>query len=493
MRLSRGRSGVVMAEIDRGAMAMKHATKPYFDTVVIGDKIVTHLGTIRAAIGIRDGRVAGILHPEDVDTSRTHDLIDATGMVVLPGIVDAHVHHQSLDDMADSWESVTEAAAAGGVTTVIPYMKGPSELPFVPMLEQHRADGQRRSRVDFAMHCRLPGPNDTNLGDLARVAELGVTSFKAFMAHRKPETVWDGANLAQLMQAVARVGGVLCLHAEDSDIINHLEGVQSLGGQITEATYERTRPVSSEAAAAFKAACLAGETQCPVYLVHTSTPQVLDAVKLARRLAGGQVAVETCPHYLTLSNQDLLNQGGRAKIAPPLRVSESLNDLWAALASNAIDVVASDHGPWPPAMKLRPRADFADVPHGAPGVETLLPVLFSEGVMKGRISLSQLAEVLSAAPARIFGLAPRKGSIQPGADADLVIVDPNLNWEVDDSSVRSQSGYSLWHGWQLRGKPVLSMLRGSRLLDGDSVLGEPGHGRYLPRLPRSRVTADLPL
>jgi dihydropyrimidinase len=452
-----------------------------YDLLVMGDQVVVGDRVVAAGVAINGERVAALL---DLDEARRPGVaartIDVTGKVVLPGPIDAHVHHRTRNDAADSWESVTRAAAHGGVTTIIPYITGPVGMPLGDVLAHERDEGQRQALLDFAMHCRLNGPSDEVFGQIPDAFELGVPSFKLFMAYRKRGIMWEGYPLMRAIETIGRLGGIWNCHAENGDLIDYLEDRHIERGAYTPENYLATRPHLAELEAAFRAIQLSRQFGCRLYLVHTSVGAVPRPAREANQ-AGQQVVVETCPQYLTLSDEDTRRLGGRAKMAPPPRQPADADALWQGLASGDVQVVASDHAPWPYERKHLPFERFADIPFGAPGVETILPLTYSEGVAKGRLSLPRLAEVLSGAPARVFGLAPRKGAIAPGADADLVVVDPSLRWRLDEGDLHSEAGYSNWHGWELQGKPVLSLLRGQVLLDGDQLRVEPGYGSYLPR------------
>jgi D-hydantoinase len=456
-----------------------------YDLMVVGDQVVVGDRVQPAGIAIRDGRIAALL---DMEQARQRGLarrtIDATGKHVLPGIIDAHVHHRSMNEAADSWESLTRAAAHGGVTTIIPYMQGPASMTLGDILRQHRDEGERDALVDFAMHCRLGGPTEGIFEQLPQAFELGVTSFKLFMAYRKRGIMWDGAPLMRALATLAELGGTWCCHAENGDLIDYLEDQLLARGGYTADTYLESRPHLAEEEAAFRAMQLGRQFGCRVYLVHTSVAGVLPLAHAARR-AGQDVVVETCPQYLTLTDADTRRIGGRAKMAPPPRLPEDQQALWQALANGDVDVVASDHAPYPPERKLMPKERFLEISYGAPGVETILPILYSEGVAKGRITLPRLAQLMSGTPARVFGLAPRKGAIAPGADADLAIIDPNARWTVDERRLHSEAGYSNYDGWELQGKLTMTLLRGRVLLDGDELRLQPGAGSYLPRRAQS--------
>ncbi len=454
---------------------------PSYDLMVIGERVVVGDGVVAAGIAIKGEQVAALL---DAEQARRPGLatrtIDVGDKIVLPGVIDAHVHHRTLNDTADSWGSLTRGAALGGVTTVIPYIPHCPPMSLGETLEYFRDEGERESVIDFAMHCRLGGPTDDVFDQIPEAFAVGVPSFKMFLAYRKRGIMWDGAPLMRALETIGGLGGTWCCHAENGDLIDFLEDRYIAQGAYTAETYLATRPHVAELEAAFRAIQLASALDCRLYLVHTSVADVLPIAAVARR-AGKQVVVETCPQYLTLTDETTRRNGGLAKIAPPMRYPEDNQALWHGLVAGDVQVVASDHAPGPPDKKRYPPERFGEISYGAPGTETLLPLLYSEGVARGRISLPRLAELLSEAPARVFGLYPRKGRIAPGADADLVVIDPTVRWRLDGSTLQSEAGYSNWNGWELEGKPVLSLLRGRVLLDGEELRQGSGGGTYLPR------------
>lgn len=454
---------------------------PAYDLVVVSDRVVLGERLVPAGIAIVGEKIAAILEP---DLARRPGLaartLDLTGKVILPGPIDAHVHHRTLNASVDSWESLTKGAALGGITTVIPYIQVPDSMPLGEGLAYFRDEGERESVTDFAMHARLNGPSDAILEQIPDAFALGVPSFKLFMAYRKRGIMWDGTPLMRVLELLGKLGGIWCCHAENGDLIDYLEDVYHARGAYTADNYAAIRPPLAEVEAAFRAMQLARQFDCNIYLVHTSVAGVLPLARDARR-SGQRVTVETCPQYLTLNAEMIPAGGGRMKFAPPARSSDDANGIWDGVVNGDVQVIGSDHSPWPKEQKLWPTERFFEIPFGAPGVETMLPVLWSEGVAKGRITPQKLAEMVSTNPARVFGLAPRKGALTPGADADLVVIDPSVRWTLDESTLQTEAGYSNWHGWELQGKPVLSLIRGAIVLEDGVLKVGPGHGVHLPR------------
>ena len=452
-----------------------------YDLMVVSDQVVLGDRLVPAGIAITGEKIAAVL---DAGLARQPGLaartLDLTGKVILPGPIDAHVHHRTLNASVDSWETLTKGAALGGITTVIPYIQVPDSMALGEGLAYFRDEGERESVTDFAMHARLNGPSDAVLEQLPDAFALGVPSFKLFMAYRKRGIMWDGTPLMRVLETLGQRGGIWCCHAENGDLIDYLEDLYHSRGEYTADNYLKIRPQLAEVEAAFRAMQLAQQFDCNLYLVHTSAAGVLPLTRAAQR-AGQRVTVETCPQYLTLTAEMAKGHGGRMKFAPPPRTQEDTRAIWDGVVHGDVQVIGSDHSPWPKEQKLWPTERFFEIPFGAPGVETMLPVLWSEGVAKGRITPQRLAELVSSGPARVFGLAPQKGALAPGADADLVAIDPAARWTLDETTLQTEAGYSNWNGWEFQGKPVLSLIRGAVVLEDGQLKAGPGNGRYVPR------------
>lgn len=454
------------------------------ETLVENGQVVTGGQAREATLAISEGTIVAILSPDvPLPGSEGATRIDASGKIVIPGVVDAHIHIANFNDQADTFASASTAAAFGGVTTMMPYIQGRPGMRVREFLSHFRDEGEAESIVDFAMHCRLGAPERGVTGQFDDAFDLGVTSFKMFMAYRKRGIMWDDYNLYEALEYIGQRGGMFCCHAENGDVIDYLEDRHAADGNYTPENYLKVRPPEAEAEAAFRAATIAGLARCPIYLVHMSTGKSIDIAHQAK-LAGHRVWIETCPQYLTLTADIMATQGGRTKFAPPAREQQDVNAVWSAASNGVVQVIGSDHAPWPLERKDLPPEQFAQVPFGIPGVETMLPLVYSEGVATGRITLPRMVELLCEQPARAFGLAPRKGAIAVGADADLVVIDPGAEWTITAEDMHSQAGYTPYEGRSIRGKPVMTMVRGQVVAQDGKLQQSPGYGRYLPRAPR---------
>ena len=452
-------------------------TDDFFDLILTGGLLVTGEGIRRADVGVRGETVAAIA--PDLRRHPAREVVDATGMYVLPGAIDVHVHPVYEDDV----EACSRVAAYGGITTLLHFAYARPGESLLEQVERMLEDGQARSRLDFSLHGGLfEAPRQ--VPEIPRVMELGVRTFKFFLAYVKQRWYTDDYHLLWAMHLLAERGGMAMIHAENGGGIDYLEDRywEELGGSQAAHFFHISHPPALEEEAVFRAISMAEVAHCPLYIVHVTAARVLRPIRQARA-EGRQVFAETCAHYLTLTQDLLQTRGALAKIGPPLRTEADQEALWQALADGTLSVVSSDHAP----KKKDPWGDFREQPYGAPGLETLFIVTHDEGVNRGRISLVRLVQVLCENPARIFGLYPRKGTIAVGSDADLVIFDPRREVTLRAENLHSGAGYTLYEGRTVLGWPVMSFQRGHRVLWEGEVVAEPGAGRFLPLLASPQV------
>jgi len=408
---------------------------------------------------VRDGRIA------EPGIGEADEIVDATGLHILPGLVDAHVHFN--EPGRTDWEgfaSGTAAAAAGGVTTVcdMPLNSHPPTLD-ARALALKRAAVRDHALVD---HACWGGVIPQSLDHLAELHRHGVVGVKAFLCDSGlPEyPPLDQFSLLDAMQRCAELGLLLALHAEDASAIDH-HGAEPLD-------WARSRPPETELSAVDCALRLAAVTGARLHFVHISTPQAVRAIRLAAS-EGLDVSCETCPHYLTLDESDLERLGAIAKCAPPLRSRALVDELWQLVLDGAVDYVASDHSPCPPTMKLGAR-DIWSAWGGISGVQTLLPVLLTRGLPP-----PQLVALASANPARRLGLFPRKGALESGSDADFVLVDLNRQWTLGAQDLLTRWPLSPFLGRELRGRVVATLVRGAVIYREGAITGQRGYGQSL--------------
>jgi D-hydantoinase len=451
-----------------------------FDLVVTGGDVVTSSDVRRLDVGIRGGVIAALGAPGSLGTAER--VIDASGKFVLPGAIDPHVHCRIHSHHVDDLPAALEAAAAGGVTTAIVHILPTADVPETPLelFEESRDLGRREGLIDFAFHSWLPERPGT-LEQIPGLLAAGVPSFKLFCAYKSIGRMASDGFILRVMEAVAAGGGLLLVHAEDGDLIDARIAAQRARSRVGPADYRWTHPDEAEWIAVAKTLGYARATGCPLYVVHVSTPRGAALIDEARD-AGQPVWAETCPQYLELTDEELTRWGARAKISPPLRDAAANEGLWRHLAAGRIDTIGSDHSPHSRETKAPGDRDIFDAWYGAPGVQTLLPVMWDACRRRG-LSPTLLARVLSEAPARIFGL-DRKGAIAPGLDADLVILDPDREAEILAADQVGNSRYTLYDGRRVRGWPVTTLRRGGVVMQDGTLSVRRGGGRFLARTSR---------
>jgi dihydroorotase (multifunctional complex type) len=432
------------------------------DLGIEGGEVVTGEGRAGANVYVRDGRVAAVT-PERHEARQT---FDATGALVMPGMVDAHVHFMDPGDAErEDFPAGTAAAARAGVTTVIEHTHAAPVIAAADLEAKHEHLAGR-ARVDFALAAHA-WPD--RLGEVAGVRAAGAAFVKAFTCTTHGVPGFDAAQLHELMERAAAVGAPVLVHAEDESLTAHAERALRAAGRDDGGIVPAWRSRAAEQVALSTVAVLARDTGARVVAAHVSHAGALDLVHGCRK--------ESCPQYLTLLEGEVSEHGAFRKFTPPARARDTadLDAMWRALAGGAIDPISSDHAPSTAAQKRA--GSIWDVHFGLPGVDTTLSVLL-DGAAAGRISYERVVAAYSEAPARIYGLQ-QKGSLQPGADADLVVVDPAERWTVADDDVLSKAGWSPYSGRTLTGRAVRTYVRGTLVAELGQVLAEPGTGRFV--------------
>ncbi|MGP4109756.1 dihydropyrimidinase [Streptomyces sp. 4N509B] len=464
-----------------------------------GGTVVTAEAAFRADVLVRDGVIAAVGDGADWHADRTEDV---TGALLLPGGVDAHTHLEYPIDgfttrTADDFTSGTVAAAFGGTTTVIDFVKKEPDLTLHETFLRRRAAAEERCVVDFGLHAIVPPreqqPEASIHADLLRLLADGVSSWKFFMAYPGTQMVDDGQLLAGMTLA-AEHGALPMVHAENGHLVAWETERLLARGDSQEHHHHTAHTHASEAEAVHRALALARSAGSPLFVVHVSSRQAAD--ELARARAAGQAAWgETCPQYLVAAYEDYAGLGELAAgwlCSPPIRERANQDALWTHLAAGGLSTVGTDHAGFClgqpadlPPQKMRSPGYFPKVPNGVPGVEERLTLLHHHGVAAGRLSLPRFVEVTATAPAKLFGLYPRKGAIQPGADADLVVWDPAAQRQLSAATAHSRSDYSLYEGMKVTGGAVHVLSRGEFVVSGGRLGAPPGRGRYLHRATRA--------
>ncbi|ODT58351.1 MULTISPECIES: dihydropyrimidinase [Paracoccus] len=456
------------------------------DLVIAGGTVVTAADSYGADIGIKDGRIAQIGH-----NLSGADRIDATGLLVLPGGIDAHVHlDQPTSDgttMADDFASGTRSAAAGGNTTLLPFALQIRGQSLRACVEDYHRKAQGNCHTDVSFHLIVSDPTPQVLGqELPALVRDGYTSFKVFMTY--DDLVLNDAQILDVFEVARRERALVMVHAEGHDAIRHLTRRLEAEGRTAPYYHGQAHAQIAEREATHRAISHAQLIDVPVVIVHVSGRDPMEQIQWARA-RGLKVHAETCPQYIALTAEDLRGldmdfDGARYVCSPPPRDADSQAAIWQGLRDGTFDIFSSDHCPFriDATGKDTPRArsSFKYVPNGIPGVETRLPILFSEGVSKGRISLQRFVALTSTNPARLYGLYPQKGSIAIGADADLTLWDPTLTRPIRQTDLNHGCDYTPYEGLQITGWPVRTLLRGHTIAQDGRPCGDP-QGAHLPR------------
>jgi dihydropyrimidinase len=437
-------------------------------------------GTV-ADVGIAGGRIVQIGGEMTAPAPRAD--VDARGKLLLPGGVDAHVHlssspgERSGPAWVDDFTSGSAAALAGGVTSVGNMTFGGPDESLLASLERETETARQQTIADVFLHPVLGLPNENALEAIPRLLDVGCSSLKVFLTSSNFDRDVDG-----YVEAIRRAGetGLLSmLHCEDAASIAHATRRLVERGQTALRYFGDSRPVVAEAVATQRAVAIAELTGAPVYIVHLSSARALE-VCAAARARGVRVYVETRPLYLYLTSDVFETaEAGRYVGQPPLREQSDVDALWTGLASGLIDTVCTDHAPWSLAAKLDSSHDIQHLRPGVENLQLLLPMLYSEGVRHGRISLQKMVDLTSTNAARLFGLYPRKGALAVGSDADVVVFDPELQRTVSADLLKSNADYSVYEGWSVTGWPVVTIRRGEIVFQNDAVIGSPGSGEVL--------------
>ena len=468
------------------------------------------MSTTNTSTLIRNGRVitasddyvadvlmqGGVIHTigKGIEVGEDVAVVDATGLYVLPGGVDTHVHLENVIGTTvtcDTFASGTRAAAFGGTTTIVDFaLQTATDSPLGAIARAQRS-AESQVAVDFSLHVIVTRVDEQVLKDVRHAMHFeGVTSFKMFMAY--PGIMMaDDAAIFRMLRQVGADGGMVALHAENGTVIDLLIKEALEAGHTSPRYHALTRPAILEGEATHRGIRLAELAQAPIYFVHVSSNQALKHI-VAARAEGIPVFAETCPHYLLFDDAVYQNddiETARYVMTPPLRKPEDQKHLWRALRYDDLQVIATDHCPFCMKeghlgylqQKMRGKDDFSQIPNGAPGIETRLVSLFDIGVMQGQLSLNRFVELTATTPAKLFGLFPKKGTIAVGSDADVVLFDPTATQTVHAHDLHGNCDYTLLEGRTLRGRVEKVFLRGTLIVDGPRWLGREGMGRFVPR------------
>jgi dihydropyrimidinase len=451
-------------------------------TVIRNGTVVTARDTMQADVLIEGERIQEV-RPGVAGGDR---VIDATGMYVIPGGIDCHTH---LDmpfggtTSADDFETGTRAAAFGGTTSIVDFAIQARGTRMRDALDTWWRKAEGRACIDYGLHMIVTDLQASGLEDMVDMVREGVASFKLFMAYPNVLMV-DDATIFRALFQTAKNGALICMHAENGSVIDVIIAKALAEGKTAPVYHALTRPPRAESEAVHRAIAMAEIAGAPVYIVHLSSEDALNEVREARD-RGVPAFAETCPQYLLLSIEELQRpdfEGAKYVFTPPLRPREHQPKLWDGLKHDHLQVVSTDHCPFCfEDQKTLGRNDFTKIPNGGPGIENRLQLMYHYGVNQEKLSLTRFVELTSTAPARIFGMYPRKGEIAAGSDADLVIWDPGARHTISAKTHHMRVDYSMFEGFEVEGNARTVMSRGEVIVNNGKWLGKTGRGNYLRR------------
>jgi dihydropyrimidinase len=453
-------------------------------TLIKHGNVITAVDNYVGDILIEDDTIAVIGKDLDMPADR---LIDATGKLVIPGGVDPHTHMEfpfGGTQASDDFRTGTIAAAYGGTTTIIDFAVQSHGESLTQALDQWHRKAEGKPAIDYGFHLIVTDLPDARIPELKRVIrDDGVTSFKLFMAYPGALLVDDGT-IFRAMSAAGEAGGLVCMHAENGIVIQELVKRALAEGKTAPKYHALTRPTKAEAEGTARALAIAEMAEAPVYIVHLSSHDALLKVREARDL-GLPAYAETCPQYLFLDYTRYEQEGfegAKYVLTPPLRDKWHQDELWKGLRMDDLQVVSTDHCPFCfKEQKELGKDDFSKIPNGGPGVENRLSLIYNGGVIGGRISLNRFVQLVSTAPAKLFGLFPKKGTIAVGSDADIVVFNPHAEMTISAATHHMNIDYNAYEGMTVKGVAETVLSRGKVILDQGKYVGTPGEGRYLKR------------
>ncbi|WP_296432557.1 dihydropyrimidinase [Rhizobium sp. UBA1881] len=459
----------------------------HFDTIIKDGTVVTASDTFRSDVGIRDGKIAALAASLD----GADEIIDASGLYVMPGGIDSHVHlAQPSGDgiiMADDFASGTLSAAFGGNTTVLTFCMQEKGATLRESLKAYHAKAEGECFIDVSFHLVVTDPTSYVLGqELPALVEDGYTSIKVFMTYENLRLRDD--QILDTLDSARQSGALVMVHCENEDAIRYLIGKHERNGELAPKFHALSRPVAAEREATHRALSLAEIVGTSIVIVHVSNRQAMEEIERARK-RGSKVAGETCPQYLLLTADDLDAaelEGAKFVCSPPPRDKESQDACWEGLQNGTFELFSSDHCPFrynddSGKLNEKGKRHFRWIPNGIPGVETRLPILFSEGVSKGRIDINRFVALSSTNHAKQYGLYPQKGTIAIGSDADITLWDPLKQVTVTNDILHHGADYTPYEGLEVLGWPVLTMLRGRPIVRDSEIQSSVKQGRYLQR------------
>jgi dihydropyrimidinase len=465
-----------------------------YDLIVAGGTVATASDVFKADVAVKDGKIAAI----GMNLTGAAQTVDASGKLLLPGGIDSHVHLSQPSGegivMADDFESGTRSALMGGNTTVLPFCLQQRGQSLREALTWYHGEAEGKCYTDVSFHLIISDPTEAVLGqELPAAVADGYTSFKIFMTYDMLRL--NDAEILATMDTARRTGALVMVHCENEDAIRYLVDKSIAQGRLEPVQHARTRPIPVEREATHRAITLAEVVDVPLVIVHVSNGAAMEEIARGRA-RGRSIVGETCTQYIMLTEKDLEHmdwEGAKFVCSPPPRDEAEHDNMWRGIETGIFDLFSSDHCPFRYADdsgKLNPkgRKDFRHIPNGIPGVEARLPILFSEGVSKGRIDLSRFVALTATNHAKTYGLYPRKGTIAVGSDADIAIWDPEREMTITHEVLNDGCDYTPYEGVKVKGWPETVLLRGKVMVKDGALVGTMGAGAYLPRGFSQRVS-----
>jgi len=449
--------------------------------IIRGGTVVTAVDTVVADVLVDGEKVAGVGDFAGVDA----EVIDATGCFVMPGAIDNHTHLSMPfggTTTSDDYDTGTQAAAAGGTTCLVDFALQMEPNGLRSSLDAWMGRAEGCAHVDYGFHMAITKADAGTFKDMQAMVDAGVSTFKVFLAYPNVLMVTDDLFLAVLERS-KETGGLVMVHAENGFAIDHLVKKALAAGDTDPIYHALTRPEEMEAEATGRAIRLAEFADAPIYIVHVSCKQAVDEV-IAARARGVRAYGETCIQYLFASIDDLRRpnfEGARFVCSPPLRDAANQPHMWDALNFDHLQSISTDHCPFNDEQKRLGFGDFSKIPNGLAAIQHRVPLLWEHGVKTGRMTPNRFVEVTSTAIAKIFGLYPSKGTLAPGADADIMIFDPAREHVFSTETSFMNVDYDLWEGQKVSGSPRQTLSRGTVVFDDGKILTRPGHGRFTKR------------
>ncbi len=450
-------------------------------TLIRGGKVITPQNILTQDILIQGEHIAAIGDTVDYDVDEE---FDARGLLVFPGAVDTHVHfNDSFMNTVSvhNFYSGTLAAAHGGVTTIIDFANQKKGRSLQDALDQKKKEAEGQALIDWGVHPVITDPTPETLSEIPQMIREGAPTIKCYMTYLQEGLMTSDEELKLILEALGKAGGKLLVHAEDNNTIEKNVSAMIRSGRTKPIFHAKSRPVEAETLAIERCIQMTRETHSRLFIVHMASDKGIEMVHQAQE-DGLHIQAETCTHYLIFTDNHLERKDGIKWIcSPPLRNLQIQGKLWEGLRNGQISMVSSDDAAYSWDAKLLGALRFDKCPNGIPGIEPRLNILYSEGVVKGKLSLQRFVDIVSTQPAKLFGLAPQKGHLTKGVDADIVLFDPSKSWTMGKATHHMATDWSAYEGFKIKGKIEKVFSRGELIIDGDLCLGQKGRGRYLPR------------